>query len=162
VSWGFLESPEELRPDVSVQRVTASAVYNRPLGGDGNWATTAAWGRNMPDGHTDTDALLLESALDTGRFGMPCARLEQVDKRGHGFGFEGPMEDASLRVHAASVGYLYELPAIADLSPGVGVVGGLTHFVDDTLANLYGEDTLFAAMATSVRPARAQSMHGMH
>jgi hypothetical protein len=163
VSWGFLESPEELQPDVSLQRVTASAVYNRSLGGDGNWATTAAWGRNMPDGAPDTDALLLESAVDTGRFGIPYARVEQVDKLGHDFGLEGPMEEATLRVHAASVGYVYELPALAELNPGIGVVGGLTHLVDDALADLYGESTLFAAMGyVTLRPARARSMHGMH
>jgi hypothetical protein len=163
VSYGFLESPEQLEPDVSVQRVTASAMYNRPVAADGNWATTLAWGRNMPDGGPDSDALLLETAFDTGRFGIPFARAEQVDKLGHDFGFEGPMAEDVLRVHAVSAGYVYELPAVAELRPGLGIMGSVTHLPDEALADVYGQDTLFAAMGyVTLRPARAEAMHGMH
>src|SRR5205814_7833141 len=40
-SFGHIVSPEQLEPRVNVDRVTASASYNRPLS-DGNWQTTFA------------------------------------------------------------------------------------------------------------------------
>ena len=64
VSWGYLKSPEQLDPNVSVNRITASTTYDRPLASGGNWATTAGWGRNIGSTGKPTDALLLESNLD--------------------------------------------------------------------------------------------------
>ena len=69
------------------------------------------------------------------------------------------MEEQVFDVHAASAGYLYELPAVADLQAGVGAVGTLTHLPDDTLAGVYGDTSLFGAMAyVTVRPAAARAM----
>lgn len=42
VSYGYLKSPEEIEPDVSVQRITASALYNQRLE-KGNWITSAVF-----------------------------------------------------------------------------------------------------------------------
>ena len=44
VSWGRLNSPEQLAPTVDEDRVTASAIYTQPFGNDNLWSTTAAWG----------------------------------------------------------------------------------------------------------------------
>src|SRR4051812_13145919 len=46
VSWGYLASPEQLHPGTNENRVTASAIWNKPIGDD-NWASTFAWGRKM-------------------------------------------------------------------------------------------------------------------
>jgi hypothetical protein len=82
-SYGFLKSPEELEPEESIHRTTASVIYNQRIGTRGNWATTAAWGRNTPSGDEPaTDAFLLEAAFDTGHFGTFFTRLEQVEKKG--------------------------------------------------------------------------------
>jgi hypothetical protein len=155
-SWGALDSPEQLEPDVSVERWTGSVSYNLPFAERGNWASMVAWGRNVPDGGPTTDAFLAESALDTGRWGGPFARLEQVDKAGHDLGLEGAMADETVRVHAVTGGYLYELPTMAELRPGVGVMGTITHLPDDAMASRYGDSTLFAAMAyVTLRPELA-------
>lgn len=160
-SYGFLKSPEQLEPDVSVGRFTTSATYNRPIGMTGNWATTAAWGRNMPDEGSATNAFFIESALDADKAGTPFLRLELVEKAGHDLALGEAMAEEVFTVHNASAGYLYELPAMADLRPGVGVVGTLTHLPDATLAAAYGNDTLFGAMAyVTIRPTRpATTMH---
>lgn len=160
VSYGSLASPEVLEPDISVERVTASAVHSHPVGEHGNWATTAAWGRNMPDEGPNTDAILLESAFDAAVGGIPFIRLELVRKAGHDLGLEGAMEEEVFDVHAASAGYVYELPAVADLRAGLGAVGTLTHLPDDALAGVYGDSTMFGAMAyVTVRPTMPSTMH---
>ena len=159
-SYGYLASPEQLEPDVSVQRATTSATYNRPTGEHGNWASTAAWGRNIPDDGPSTDAFFVESAFDTGRGGTPFLRLELVNKAGHDLGFEGAMSEDVFMVHGATAGYLYELPALGELRPGLGAVGTLTHLPDDALAGMYGDSTLFGAMAyVTVRPTMPKPAH---
>src|SRR5262245_21871443 len=45
-SYGYLASPEELHPEVSVHRLTASAAYDSGIGSSGNLAVTAVFGRN--------------------------------------------------------------------------------------------------------------------
>src|SRR5439155_23051622 len=47
VSWARLDSPEQLEPGVSVQRLTASAMWNRHTG-DGNLSLIGVVGRNDP------------------------------------------------------------------------------------------------------------------
>jgi len=47
VSWGHLNSPEQLEPDRDEDRFTASAIYTQPFGKDNIWSTTFAWGRKM-------------------------------------------------------------------------------------------------------------------
>ncbi|HYZ48271.1 MAG TPA: hypothetical protein VE567_05185 [Sphingomonas sp.] len=82
LSYGFLNSPEQLHPEENVRRTTASATYNLPLGANRNWQTTFAWGRNDPSGghhRPPTDAFLLESALQLGRWTV-FGRGENVDK----------------------------------------------------------------------------------
>lgn len=76
-SYGFLKSPEALHPDEDVRRTTASITYNRALGANRFWQTTLAWGRN--DHHDATDAFLLDSAIQLGRW-TAFGRAETVDK----------------------------------------------------------------------------------
>src|SRR3990167_1444965 len=45
VSYGFLESPETLEPNVNTRRATASMSYNKAWKAS-NWQITAAWGLN--------------------------------------------------------------------------------------------------------------------
>src|SRR5207237_1081773 len=45
-SYGYVKSPESLRPDDDIRRTTVSATYNRSMQGGGKWATTFVWGRN--------------------------------------------------------------------------------------------------------------------
>ena len=57
VSYGFLASPEALRPDESVHRLTASGTYAAKLA-SGVLAATAVVGRNDPSGQRDTSPAL--------------------------------------------------------------------------------------------------------
>jgi hypothetical protein len=59
VSWGHLNSPEELTPNVNEDRTTASATYLTKLGG-GTLAATAAWGLKQESDGTNLNGVLLE------------------------------------------------------------------------------------------------------
>ena len=79
VSTGRLASPEQLQPDTSVQRTTASLIYDRSIR-SAHWQTTFAWGRNAPSSQVHTDGYLLESALRFRGRHTVFARYEHVVK----------------------------------------------------------------------------------
>jgi hypothetical protein len=59
-SFGHLKSPEQLAPDIDVNRSTVSVIYNTPLAENGNLQSTFAWGRNKRLPGRTTDAYLFE------------------------------------------------------------------------------------------------------
>jgi hypothetical protein len=61
-SYGHLKSPEQLEPDVDVNRSTVSVMYNAPLAEAGNLQSTLAWGRNQRRPGRTTNAYLFEGA----------------------------------------------------------------------------------------------------
>jgi len=138
VSWGYLKSPEQLEPNVSVNRVTASATYNRPLASAGNWATTAAWGRNIPSSGKPGDALLLESTLDLDGANVLFGRAEFVRKTGDDLDFVPAGQ--LYNVGEVSLGYLHDFK-LADafvLAPGVMVT---LNCIDGRLDSAYHSQT---------------------
>jgi hypothetical protein len=60
VSWGHLNSPEQLTPNINEDRTTASATYVTKLG-EGTLAATAAWGLKQESDGTNLNGLLLEA-----------------------------------------------------------------------------------------------------
>jgi hypothetical protein len=120
VSYGYIHSPEQLAPDVSQHRVTASATYNRPLKG-GNWQTTFSWGRNYDEPGARLDGLLLESAVNFGRQTL-FARAETVQKD-ELFLAPSPFAGQVFRVSELSLGYVYDLPVAKHVALGLGVAG---------------------------------------
>ena len=60
VSWGHLNSPEQLQREINENRTTASATYVTNIG-DGSLATTAAWGLKQESDGTNLNGVLLES-----------------------------------------------------------------------------------------------------
>jgi hypothetical protein len=78
VSEGFLQSPEQLTPTINEQRITASATYYTPLGGDGSLAATLAFGnKHLSDG-TSESAGLLETEYKPSRAWTIFARGESL------------------------------------------------------------------------------------
>ncbi len=62
-SWGRFISPEQLEPDENQTRWSASGIYTRPMGENGWWSTSLAWGRRSAE-HGNLDAWVLESAVN--------------------------------------------------------------------------------------------------
>jgi hypothetical protein len=78
-SYGRLVHPEALEPG-NERRQIASIEYNRPFP-EGNWATTAVWGRKHKDDiGTNLNSSLLESTVNFKRSNYAYTRLELVDK----------------------------------------------------------------------------------
>jgi hypothetical protein len=145
VSYGFLESPEELEPDVSIHRVTASVMHvARPRWAD-SVATTAVWGRNIADEGHATDAGLIESSADLGRPGTVFGRAELVEKAGHDLDLGPDMEEDTFTVGSLVLGYLYDFQEIGGLVPGIGARGSL-NVIGDQLAELYDTHIPLGAM----------------
>jgi len=136
VSYGHIRSPEQLTPNVSQNRLTASATYNRPLPG-GNWQTTFAWGRNDNEPGKVLDGFLLETAANFGRHTI-FARAENVEKDEF-FLPPSPLSGHVFHVSEATLGYVYDIPLARRLALGLGVQGTL-NLVPSTIKFAYGDD----------------------
>lgn len=116
-STGHLVAPEQLQPQVNVQRTTASATCNVPLGL--SWQSTLAFGRNAPSVGAASNAWLLESELRLSTAHTVFARLERVGKDDlflPGTALYGPV----FTIEKVSVGYIYDFVHWRALGLGLG------------------------------------------
>ncbi len=142
VSHGRLKSPEELHPDVDLDRTTASAIYQA-----GGTQTTLAWGRNTPrgsgHGHA-TSTYLLESAWRTSDHTF-FARAEHAEKN-ELFVAADPRADETFRVGKLTLGYVYDLPNEGHYKVGFG--GLVSRYrLPAELKDVYGNPTSFMVFA---------------
>jgi hypothetical protein len=120
LSRGWLHSPEQLEPDVSQTRTTASVTLNKPLK-SGPWRTTLAWGHDenrSPIASLATDAVLFESALSLGRHTV-FGRAERADKD-ELFQPPSPLAGRAFTVNKLSLGYAYAIPVAANFTVEIG------------------------------------------
>jgi hypothetical protein len=139
ISHGYLKYPERSEPDLKVlRRTTASAIYNKMLSNDRNWASTFVWGRNSSD-EGNGNSFLFESNYEFDKNAI-FGRLEQVQKNAHELVLEEPHPAGNLWVGAYSVGYLREV--VKDKGIDVGV-GGMATFNTNpsSISSFYGGTT---------------------
>ena len=140
VSRGRIKSPEELHPDVDLDRTTASAIYQA-----GASQTTFAWGRNAPrggHGHA-TSTYLLESAYRTGPHTV-FARGEYAEKN-ELFPEGDPRAEETFRVGKLSLGYIYDV-LLHQYKAGFG--GLVSRYrIPSELRSEYGNPTSFMLFA---------------
>lgn len=144
ISYGSIQSPEQLHPQVDVERYTASATYNLPLS-EGNWASTFAWGSNNNDPGDTLNAFLFESSILFANQHTLFTRVENVEKNelldqivtDHGESAHAQ----SFRVNRVGLGYIYDLPALTHLKVGVGAETSIS-ILGSTLERFYGDDPL--------------------
>jgi hypothetical protein len=135
-SSGYLASPEELEPDISVRRTTASIVHDQPFAG-GHWQTIFSWGSNEPGGgHKSTDGFLLDSALQLQRRHTLFGRVEHVDKD-ELFAHEQPLSGAAFAINKLSLGYQFDFAQLGPLRLAVGAMAS-RHWIPDALVASYG------------------------
>ena len=121
VSWGRLRSPEQLAPNVDEDRLTASAIYTQPFGGDNLWSTTAAWGRKTLRPGKTLDGFMLESALifkKTYTLFMRAERIAETELQHDLPGLDGRVLTAS----KFTVGGIYDVPVAPRAKLGVGAL----------------------------------------
>ena len=78
-SWADIESPEQLEPEVDQERISASALYGRDLGGGRSWSMSFAWGHKNPTHDESTDALVVEAAWSPATHWQVFARAEWIE-----------------------------------------------------------------------------------
>ena len=147
-SWGSLNSPEALEPDIDQDRITASVTYNRPLA-SGNWQTTLAWGRNDKKPGEVTSAILLESGVSWNAHTI-FGRVEHAEKDELFDDEANPLHHDTFGVSKFSLGYVYDIPITQHVKLGVGAVGS-AHAFPDELDPYYGSDPLSGTVFTRLK-----------
>jgi uncharacterized cupredoxin-like copper-binding protein len=144
VSRGRIKSPEELHPDVDLDRTTWSAIYQRPFA-SAEMQTTLAWGRNAPTHGAATSAWLAEAALRVAHQHTVFARGERTDKN-ELFSEADARAAENFRVAKLTVGYVYDLARESRTRIGIG---GLVsrYSIPAELAGVYGNPTSFMLFA---------------
>jgi hypothetical protein len=134
-SWARLVAPEQLEPEENETRWSASALHTRPLGDNGRWSTTLAWGRRTK-AHDELDAFVLESAVALGPWTM-FGRAERVetDELTLVGGHHGPV----YRVGKASLGAIRDFPVGPNVKLGLGGLFAFS-FVPGALEPSYSGD----------------------
>jgi hypothetical protein len=151
-SFGHLKSPEELEPNVDVNRSTVSVIYNVPLAENGNLQSTFAWGRNQRRPGRTTNAYLFEGTAAFVARHTVYYRLEQLendelvaDVLGLGAAFkDGALVDERLVQPVAVVtklagGYVYDFLVGEAYRTGAGFDLSVAH-VPSRLEPSYGGD----------------------
>ena len=159
VSYGYIESPEALDPELNRHRTTASLIYNLPLGNDSNWSNSLVWGQNNDTGEGKTESFLIESDYQRRRDTV-YVRWERVEKSGQELVLNSAADSRIFPVSGYTVGY------VRDLSHGNGLDIGLgAQFTingrSDTLDRYYGDGPGYAfEFFLRIRPSLHD--HGVH
>jgi hypothetical protein len=136
-SRGRLRSPEQLDPDIDVDRTTLSAIYARDWRA-GHWESTLAWGQNRNRPGTRLDALTAESAVQLRGKHTIFARLERV-KKDELFPPGDPRDGVVYGVGSALAGYRYDFWRQGHVALGLGALGTISS-VPAAIRDVYGRD----------------------
>jgi hypothetical protein len=132
VSWGHLNSPEQLEPNADETRTTASATYVTDVGDEGSVAATLAWGLKSLGNGQRLNGLLAEAEYKPSELWTVFSRAEWVENPELVAGqvsrvgefTTGGIRDFSLDAHwKFGLGGLYAF----DLAPGHAGYGGVPH-----------------------------------
>jgi hypothetical protein len=150
VSWGHLESPEQLEPTVNENRVTASLSYTKQFG-DGNlWATTLAWGRkynapgNVLDGYLTESELIFKNGITIFGRAERVQNDELLERGEIVTGFEAP--HPVFTVSKVSVGGIYDFIHVQYMKFGVGALVS-RYGIPEALKPEYGDPTSYMIFA---------------
>ncbi|HWG58789.1 MAG TPA: hypothetical protein VN661_07055 [Candidatus Acidoferrales bacterium] len=155
-SYGRIASPEALTPSEDQERMTASAMYNRPLH-NGNWASTLAWGRtrSLP-GNEIFNSYLLESTVRFATRNYAWTRIENVERSSELLPAGTPpppifAERPIGRVQAYTFGYDRDFDWIPWLATALGCQ--LTAYgIPQSLQGTYGAHAAGVALFLRLRP----------
>ena len=155
-SYGRITSPEALFPGEDQDRMTASVMYNRPLN-NGNWVSTAAWGRtrSLP-GNSIFNSYLFESLARFRTRNYVWTRIENVDRSNELILGENPLppgfeERPAGRVQAYTFGYDRDLDLIPKLASAIGAQV-TTYGVPGSFKPIYGSHPIGISMFVRLRP----------
>ena len=115
-SWAHQKSPEQLEPDANEDRWSVSAIYTVPVGKDGWWSSTLAYGSKRSSlTHQSLGGFVAESAIKPNDPWTLYARAETVDNA------ELAASGAVESVGEVSFGAIHDWRVARRLKFGVGV-----------------------------------------
>jgi hypothetical protein len=138
-SYGRLHSPEQLEPDVNVDRTTVSAILNGEGNGQRSQATLA-WGRNHKQPGGNLDAFLIETTTRIRERHTWLGRIEQVEKDDL-FPAPDPRAGKVYKVGKLSTGYAYDVWPRPPVSFALGALGSISRLPDE-LDPVYNKNPL--------------------
>jgi len=154
ISYGYLASPEELTPQASEHRATASLMNTHPLREGRILATTVAWGQNISGGER-SNALLAESDWQLSPRYTLFGRAEYVEKTGEELNL-APVA-AKYDLTQLSLGASRELLQNAKVQLALGAQVTYT-FEPASLDHLYGPHPIGYWIFLRLRPTRINPM----
>lgn len=147
-SYGRIDSPEQLEPEIDTHRWTSSVTYNKPWD-QNNWQTTFAWGKNFNVPGRNLDGFLLESAVNLRQRHNLLFRFEEAEKD-ELFHEDEPEHGRPFWVTKFSLGYIYDLPAWNHMQWGVGAIGSI-HFLPGPVDEAYSNTPLSYSIFARVK-----------
>jgi hypothetical protein len=163
VSYGFIRSPESLRPDESLHRLTASVIWNAPIMGRGNVAVAGIWGLNTAP-EVSSNSLTGEAQIDLDGLNIPFVRVEWVEKLGDDLALPGDPH-AKYGVVETAFGYARKLSQVGPVVPSIGAAINVA-VPPGSLQPAYGTQTpvgafVFVGLQPPGMQMQQHRMHGM-
>jgi hypothetical protein len=159
-SYARLHSPEALYPGEDQERMTASAMYNRPLA-RGDWASTVLWGRTRglgdAGGSPDKEnSYLLESTVRFRARNYIWTRVENAGRSNELLLGEQPLpagfvERPLTHVQAYTFGFDRDVEMAPHLRPAIGAQVTV-YGVGRPLQGIYGTDPIGVSVFLRLRP----------
>lgn len=158
-SYGRIHSPEQLAPQESQERMTASIMWNKPFGdaARNNLASTVGWGRtrSLPDDLIQ-NSYLLESTLRFAKSNYAWTRMENVDRTTELLNGEHPEsagfeERPAGRVAVFTFGYDRDIPVLSRWETAIGAQVSV-YKPGSTLQPVYGSDPMGVTVFVRLRP----------
>jgi hypothetical protein len=161
--YGYLKSPDALRPTESLHRFGAAALTSGACGEEGSWSGALIYGANAQTGGGALEhTALLETNLECARRNTLFTRIEYVRKSAAELAIPTVLPGTEYDLESLSLGFVRELGLLGPVSTGVGVVGTLS-FVPAGLQPVYGSRTpRGGAVYLRFQPPHAgEAMRGM-
>ncbi|MFN2570780.1 MAG: hypothetical protein ABR537_04080, partial [Gemmatimonadales bacterium] len=137
--YGYLKSPEALRPSESTHRMTASVLHGRHIGRSGHLAAAFIWGANRHGGHT-THSGLAEVEAELDRSNTLYGRMELVQKSAEELVLSTLPPETTFNIQTISAGYIREMLGGSRATVGIGLQGTINRVPGD-LEPFYGSRT---------------------
>jgi len=156
-SYGRIASPEAFFPSEDQARTTASVMYNKPFR-NGNWASTAVWGRTRSlEDSAKENSYLFESTVNFHEKNYAWIRLENAGRTNELLVGEKPLppgfkEEPLTHVQAYTVGYDREIRFLPGVLSAVGAQVSM-YGVGTPLKPIYGSDPIGVSVFIRFRPA---------
>ena len=136
--YGVLKEPEPDDAGHVLRRLTASALYGRALGMDGQWSAALIYGRNTHPGDRASAAVLAEAEAIVDASNTVFARAELVQKTGEELALASVDPERQFNVGMLGIGYVRELlEPYHGATLGLGVRGNVG-LVPRALETTYG------------------------